>query len=132
MLNIVIYRIEVVKINKKIVYSVLTVAIVFLIMTAYNIYQERKLIQNYKTVTLKKFKYDEYHSDSMFKKKKERIKIHISGAVKNPGFYEVSPGIKLKTIINKVVNLRDDADLNQLDLNKKVYNKDQIIIPHSR
>ncbi len=132
MLNIVIYRIEVVKINKKIVYSVLTVAIVFLIMTAYNIYQERKLIQNYKTVTLKKFKYDEYHSDSMFKKKKERIKIHISGAVKNPGFYEVSPGIKLKTIINEVVNLRDDADLNQLDLNKKVYNKDQIIIPHSR
>jgi competence protein ComEA len=131
MLNIVIYRIEVVKINKRIVYSVLTVAIVFLIMTVYNIYQERTLVHDYKTVTLKKFKYDE-HYDSIFKKKKERIKIHISGAVKNPGFYEVSPGIKLKTIINKVINLRDDANLDPLNLNKKVYNKDQIIIPHSR
>lgn len=131
MLNIVIYRIEVVKINKRIVYSVLTVAIVFLIMTVYNIYQERTLVHDYKTVTLKKFKYDEHH-DSIFKKKKERIKIHISGAVKNPGFYEVSPGIKLKTIINKVINLRDDANLDPLNLNKKVYNKDQIIIPHSR
>ena len=132
MLNIVIYRIEVMKINKKIVYSVLTVAVVFLIMAAYNIYQERTLVQDYKTVTLKKFKYDEYHRDSMFKKKKERVKIHISGAIKNPGFYEVSPGIKLKTIINEVVNLRDDADLDQINLNKKVYNNDQIIIPHVR
>lgn len=132
MLNIVIYRIEVMKINKKIVYSVLTVAIVFLMMTAYNIYQERTLVHDYKTVTLKKFKYDEYHSDSMFKKKKERVKIHISGAVKNPGFYEVSPGIKLKKIINEVVNLRNDADLAQFNLNRKVYNKDQIIIPHAR
>lgn len=98
-------------------------------MNVYKIYEERKITQNYKMVTLEKFKHERFQHYSQ-NKKKERVKIHISGAVKNPGFYEVEPGIKLKQIINETLILRDDADLSKIDLDKKIHNKDQIIIPH--
>jgi len=101
-------------------------------MTVFNIYQERKIAQNYKTVNLKEFKYDNFTGDKNSTSKENRVKIHISGAVKNPGFYIIEPGIKLKTIINKIIILRDDAALSKLNLEQKIYNKDQIIIPHQK
>jgi len=122
----------VIKIKHKIVYSVLIIAVVFLSMTVFNIYQERKIAQNYKTVNLKEFKYDNFTGDKNSTSKENRVKIHISGAVKNPGFYIIEPGIKLKTIINKIIILRDDAALSKLNLEQKIYNKDQIIIPHQK
>ncbi len=121
-----------IKIKHKIVYSVLIIAVVFLSMTVFNIYQERKIAQNYKTVNLKEFKYDNFTGDKNSTSKENRVKIHISGAVKNPGFYIIEPGIKLKTIINKIIILRDDAALSKLNLEQKIYNKDQIIIPHQK
>jgi len=119
----------VIKIKHKLVYSVLIVAVVFLSMTVFNIYQESKITQNYKAVKLEEFKYDNFNDNKNSQFKEERVKIHISGALKNPGFYVVEPGIKLKKIIDKIIILRDDADLTKLNLAQKIYNKDQIIIP---
>ncbi|HMA60272.1 MAG TPA: hypothetical protein VKN64_08275 [Halanaerobiales bacterium] len=120
-----------IKIKTKIVYSVLTLAVVFLLMTVFEVYEARKIRQNYKAVTLEKFKKEKFRHYSQNSEEEERVKIHISGAVKNPGFYEVEPGIKLKRIINSIIILREDADLAKINLNKKIYKKDQIIIPHN-
>lgn len=117
-----------IKIKNKIVYSVLAVALVFLMMVVINIYNERKVVRNYKTISLQKFKEDKFKYNT--KNLNKIIKVHISGAVKNPGFYKVEAGIKLNRIINNVIILRKDADLSQINTNRRIYDKDKIIIPH--
>ena len=116
-------------IKTKIINSILIVAIIFLSMTLLNVFNERKITKNYKNVTLKKFKETRFKVVDSNKEIKSEIKIHISGAVRNPGFYHIIPGTKLKRIIEEFIILREDAKITSLNLNKKLYKNDKIIVP---
>lgn len=99
-------------------------------MTSFKVYNERKIVNNYKNVTLEKFKDKRFSIIDSNKKIKSEIKIHISGAVRNPGFYRIIPGARIKRIINEVVILREDAEITNLNLDKKLYKNDKLKIPH--
>ncbi|MCF8000332.1 MAG: hypothetical protein K9K76_00535 [Halanaerobiales bacterium] len=116
-------------IKEKIINSILIVAIIFLSMTLFNIFKEREITNNYKNVTLQKFKKRRFKVVDSNKEINSEIKIHISGAVRNPGFYHIIPGTKLKRIIEELVILREDAEITNLNLNKKLYKNDKIIVP---
>lgn len=116
-------------IKAKIINSILVVAIIFLCMTLFNLYNERKITKNYKHITLEKFKEQRFRVVDSNKETNSEMKIHISGAVRNPGYYSIIPGTKIKRIIEEVVILRKDAEISSLNLNKKLYKNDKIIIP---
>jgi len=119
----------VVIIKSKIINSILVVAIIFLCMTLFNIFNNRKITKNYKDVTLESFKKQRFRVVDSNKNIKSEIKIHIGGAVRNPGFYRIIPGTKLKRIIEELIILREDAKILNLNLDKKIYKNDKIIIP---
>lgn len=113
------------------IYSLFTVVIIFLGMVFFDIYNERMIANNYSTISLKKFKEKEFsYSNGKSTNHTKIAKIHISGAVKNPGFYEIKSGISLKQIVEEIVILRSDANISNLNLNKKIYHEDKLIIPH--
>ncbi|MFO7815896.1 MAG: hypothetical protein R6V14_09280 [Halanaerobiales bacterium] len=99
-------------------------------MALFSFFNERKIINEYQNITLERFKDKRFKVVDGKKEIEAEIKIHIGGAVRNPGFYKIIPGIKLKRIIKEVVILRDDADISSLNLDKKIYNDDKIIVPH--
>jgi hypothetical protein len=98
-------------------------------MTLFNIFNNKKITENYEDVTLESFKKQRFRVVDSNNNIKSEIKIHISGAVRNPGFYRIIPGTKLKRIIEEVIILRENAKISSLNLNKKLYKNDKIIIP---
>jgi len=120
----------VVLIKNKIIYSILTVVLLFALMTFVEMYREKKLVSNYEDLTLKQYKKENFKLSSDGKKRTiYRIEIQVGGAVKNPGFHEIISGIKVKRLIDEYIILKNDADLSKVDLEQKLYDNDKIIIP---
>ena len=61
-------------------------------------------------------------------KKKEKICIDISGAVKKPGCYYIYEGDRLGKVINDC-GLKDNADTSKINLSDKVRDGEKIVIP---
>jgi competence protein ComEA len=57
------------------------------------------------------------------------VKVYITGAVKNPGVYEIEDGARIETVLALAGGATDDADLKAVNLSKKVHDEQQIIIP---
>ncbi len=55
--------------------------------------------------------------------------VYIIGAVKNPGVYKISTGIRLSELIVLAGGALSDADLNRLNLAKKLTDEDKVYIP---
>jgi len=99
-------------------------------MTVLEIYREKKLVSNYKDLTLKQYKKENFKLSPDDKiRTNYRIEIQVGGAVKNPGFHEIISGIKVKRLLDEYIILKDNADLSKVDLEQKLYNNDKIIIP---
>ena len=62
-------------------------------------------------------------------KESSEIMIHITGAVKNPGVIEVDKDFRLKDVVDKCGGLKDDADINNINLAMKVEDEMKIHIP---
>lgn len=61
--------------------------------------------------------------------KEEKIYIHISGAVGNPGLLEIESNSRLIDAIEAAGGSLDDADLEQVNLSRKVHDEERIHIP---
>ena len=57
------------------------------------------------------------------------IYVDISGAVQNPGVYEVPPQTRLFELINKAGGLTDNADLDLINQAAYVADGDKVVIP---
>lgn len=57
------------------------------------------------------------------------IMVHISGQVYNPGLVELEDGSRVIDAVNKVGGLKKDADLNEINLAKKLEDEEKIYIP---
>jgi competence protein ComEA len=59
----------------------------------------------------------------------EEIVVHISGLVHNPGVVKLEPGARVIDAVNAAGGLKNDADLDKINLAKKLQDEDKIYIP---
>jgi competence protein ComEA len=57
------------------------------------------------------------------------IKVYITGAVRDPGVYEIADGDRIETVLTLAGGATAEADLNAVNLSKKLSDEQQIIIP---
>jgi competence protein ComEA len=55
--------------------------------------------------------------------------VYISGSVEHPGVYQLSPGSRIEQAVAAAGGLAQDADANQADLARLLYDGDQVYIP---
>ncbi len=56
--------------------------------------------------------------------------IYISGSVAHPGVYHLSPGSRIDQAVTAAGGLAQDADADQADLARLLFDGDQVYIPH--
>lgn len=61
--------------------------------------------------------------------KKKRITIYISGAVQEPGLYQVPPGIRFQEALAEAGGVTEEADLTRVNLARKCKDGSQINVP---
>lgn len=79
-------------------------------------------------------------SSSEFSKKEEtideisneKIYIHITGEVKNPGVLKINDGTRLADVIEKAGGIKENGDIKYLNLAKKVQDGEKIYIPNKK
>jgi hypothetical protein len=100
-------------------------------MTVFNYYNQKNISENYKNISIRKFKENEFNTyyDA---KDNNMIEVYIGGAVKKPGNYQVKKSLSIDEIIQDYVILENAADLSKININKKIQHKDRIIIPQKR
>ena len=57
------------------------------------------------------------------------IMVHISGQVHEPGLIELKEGQRLADAIKTAGGLTDQADINKINLAKRLYDEDKVYIP---
>ncbi len=60
---------------------------------------------------------------------KNNIGVYIDGEIKNPGFIQIPTGENLEYALNKIGGITDNADIQNIDLNKVLKDGEKIIIP---
>lgn len=58
-----------------------------------------------------------------------KIKVHITGEVKNSGIYELDEGARISDIIEKAGGITSEADLSKVNLAYQISDGQKIIIP---
>lgn len=86
---------------------------------------EAENINNKETITEK----EDETTDS---KDLEKIYVHITGYVNNPGVLELKDGTRLSEAIEKAGGVKKDADIKYLNLAKKVQDGEKIYIPNKK
>lgn len=61
--------------------------------------------------------------------KENQIVVYITGAVKNPGVYYLKLGSRLSDLLDICGGVLENADINQINLAKKLSDSDKIDIP---
>jgi len=59
----------------------------------------------------------------------EEIVVHISGQVNNPGIVKLEPGARVIDAVNAAGGLKNEADLDKINLAKKLQDEEKIYIP---
>lgn len=68
------------------------------------------------------------NSDNL-KNVKGKIAVYITGQIKNPGVYYVKEGLRLGELIDICGGLCESADMEKINLAKKLVDSEKIIIP---
>lgn len=63
------------------------------------------------------------------KSKDEKIAVYITGAVKNPGIYYLKENSRLGELLDICGGVEENADIEQINLAKKLIDSDKITIP---
>lgn len=121
--------------KKNLIYILLLVLIVFVGYELYNSnnnYDDELLAID--TSDDKSFSYvdDNSKNDIQIEASDENAQelyIHISGAVKNPGLYKMTPGSRIADAIDKAGGILPDANLDAINLAKKLNDEDKIYLP---
>ncbi|MDY2987333.1 MAG: helix-hairpin-helix domain-containing protein [Peptoniphilus sp.] len=60
----------------------------------------------------------------------KEIYVHVAGRVKSPGLVKLLPESRVIDAVNACGGMFDDADINNINLAKKLSDEDRIYIPH--
>jgi len=67
--------------------------------------------------------------DETFVEEKEKIIVHVAGAVKSPGVYTLEEGDRVKDALDVAGGVIPEADLESLNLAMKVHDEDKLYVP---
>ncbi|MFW6230163.1 MAG: helix-hairpin-helix domain-containing protein [Halanaerobium sp.] len=68
-------------------------------------------------------------NDNLKNKEKDKtIVVHLAGAVKRPGVYKLNQSDRLVDLIKAAGGLKENADLNQINLAEKLYDGQKLVI----
>lgn len=71
------------------------------------------------------------NNDNKEKIEKSTIKkVHISGEINKPGVYEINDNYRLEDLVNDAGGLKENADINKINLALKLEDQMRIIIPN--
>ncbi|SHG95726.1 competence protein ComEA [Anaerosphaera aminiphila DSM 21120] len=68
-------------------------------------------------------------TEKIIQKENSTIYVHVCGRVKNPGLVELSGESRVIDAVNKAGGLYDDADIDNINLAKKVSDEERVYIP---
>lgn len=68
-------------------------------------------------------------NSNIVKGKNEKIAVYITGAVKNPGVYYLEENSRLSNLLDICGGIESNADIEQINLAKKLVDSDKINIP---
>lgn len=116
-------------INKKIVFALLIV-LLFLITAHYN----QNIHENYALDAENDLSLleTEKEAKSDFDEQELKIIVHLAGAVKNAGVYKLNKSDRLVDLIKAAGGLKENADLERINLAEKLYDGQKLIIPEIR
>lgn len=60
----------------------------------------------------------------------DEIKVHVTGAVLQPGVYEMREGDRVADALEVAGGPSEDADLIALNLARRIHDEDQVVVPH--
>jgi competence protein ComEA len=69
-------------------------------------------------------------NDKEFKKVHGKIAVYISGAVNNSGIFYFNENTKLEEALNIIGGVKEEADLNNVNLSKVLNDSEKIVIPY--
>lgn len=113
------------KINAKSV--VILIGIAVLLFLIYNNQQQKGEILSADT-NFQLLETEKMNNKSQ-EKKSEKIIIHLSGAVKNPGVYRLNKKERLIDLIEAAGGLKEEANLERINLAESLYDGQKVIIP---
>lgn len=117
------------KLNNKIIY--ILIIIIFVIGIYYLFFTDKDYIENnpeLNTTNLQEENIKDKNSLSNTEDK-SKIKIYITGQIKNEGVYEVKENSRITDIIQEAGGLTDDANIDSLNLAYRVEDGMKIYIP---
>lgn len=100
--------------------KIICITIVVILICFISIYIQNKEISSIKI------------NDKEFVKDKGKIAVYFSGAINNTGVFQLPEGTRLEDALNVIGGIKEDADLNKLNLSKILYDSEKIVIPYKQ
>ena len=116
--------------QKKIILSILLLLLVFIIKVFYdNFYQvPNQEIEDTSFEALELLDKNDDNALAINTASDEEIYVHVSGRVKNPGLVKLSSDARVIDAINKAGGMYDDADIDSINLAKKLEDEEKIYV----
>ena len=112
---------------------ILVVALVIVVFLGFNFLKkdegESLSDQNTEALIIERTSQEGEEEESPIKEEPQEIMVHISGAVNRPGLVVIQAGKRLVDGIEEAGGLKKDADLDKINLAKKLLDEDKIYIP---
>lgn len=113
--------------NKKII-MILIVGLLVLVLIYYNQNIQQSAALNTET-NLNLLAAESLEESSSVKDKNTQIVVHLAGAVKNAGVYKLNQSDRLVDLIRAAGGLKENADLEKVNLAEKLYDGQKLSIP---
>lgn len=111
---------------------ILVLVIIVICITFYGFYRNNTKVNNMdledKKIEDEEIPEEEDKNEEV-KNEPEYIMVHISGQVFKPGLIELKNGSRVTDAVNKAGGLKDEADLDRINLAKKLIDEEKIYIP---
>lgn len=107
--------------------SIILIIITVLVISLFNFIRKEFIDKDNGKEKLVEELIEEVEED--IKEEPEEIMVHISGQVYKPGLVKLEPGARVMDAVNAAGGLKKNADLDKINLAKKLVDEEKIYIP---
>lgn len=107
--------------------SIILIIITVLVISLFNFIRKEFIDKDNGKENLVEGLIEEVEED--IKEEPEEIMVHISGQVYKPGLVKLEPGARVIDAVNAAGGLKKNADLDKINLAKKLVDEEKIYIP---
>lgn len=104
------------------------IVVLIIVLTLVSLLTFKLLSSNLEKKTRASLKVEEVEEEDL-EEETEIIMVHISGQVKRPGLVELKAGMRLKDAIDQAGGLKEAADMDRINLARKLSDEEKIYIP---